>query len=116
MKERRNQLCHPQHRKPELLATAPKQVCSLDIARLLGRAKRTYFRSTSSWTFSSYVVGWMVAARATAELAKRLIADSCEKQGIDVALLEHALALPRSLRSPWAILTAGYARSNNSHL
>ncbi len=44
MKERRNQLRHPQHRKPELLATAPKQVCSLDIARLLGQAKRTYFR------------------------------------------------------------------------
>lgn len=32
--------------------------------------------------FSRYVVGWMVAPRETAELAKRLIADTCRKQGI----------------------------------
>lgn len=32
--------------------------------------------------FSRYVVGWMMAPRETAELAKRLIADTCQKQGI----------------------------------
>jgi putative transposase len=33
--------------------------------------------------FSRYVVGWMVAARESGELARRLIADTCEKQGIE---------------------------------
>jgi putative transposase len=32
--------------------------------------------------FSRYVVGWMVAGRETAELARRLIAETCDKQGI----------------------------------
>lgn len=32
--------------------------------------------------FSRYVVGWMVAHRKSAELAKRLIEASCRKQGI----------------------------------
>src|SRR2546427_13274665 len=32
--------------------------------------------------FSRYVTGWMVAMRESAELAKRLIAESCQKQGI----------------------------------
>ncbi len=33
--------------------------------------------------FSRYVVGWMIAHRESSELARRLIAASCEKQGID---------------------------------
>jgi len=32
VKERRNQLRHPQYKKPELLATAPNQVWSWDIS------------------------------------------------------------------------------------
>jgi putative transposase len=32
--------------------------------------------------FSRYVVGWMVANRESAELAKRLIAETCQKQQI----------------------------------
>ena len=32
--------------------------------------------------FSRYVVGWMVAHRESAELAERLIEESCRKQGI----------------------------------
>lgn len=37
-RERRNQLRHPPRPKPELLATAPNQVCSWDITKLLGRS------------------------------------------------------------------------------
>jgi putative transposase len=33
--------------------------------------------------FSRYVVGWMVANGESAELAKRLIADTCGKQEIE---------------------------------
>jgi putative transposase len=83
LKERRNQLRHPQYEKPELLATGPNQVWSWDITKLLGPAKWTYFHLYVILDiFSRYVVGWMVAPRETAELAKRLIADTCAKQCI----------------------------------
>jgi putative transposase len=83
LKERRNQLRHPQYKKPELLATGPNQVWTWDITKLLGPAKWTYFHLYVILDiFSRYVVGWMVAPRETAELAKRLIADTCRKQGI----------------------------------
>src|SRR5208282_6135518 len=43
VKERRNQLRHPVYHKPELLATAPNEVWSWDITKLLGPVKWTYF-------------------------------------------------------------------------
>ena len=83
LKERRNQLRHPKYKKPELLATGPNQVWSWDITKLLGPAKWTYFHLYVILDiFSRNVVGWMVAGRETAELAKRLIAATCEKQDI----------------------------------
>lgn len=83
VKERRNQLRHPDYKKPELLATAPNQVWSWDITKLLGPVKWTYFYLYVILDiFSRYVVGWMVASCESAELAKRLITESCEKQGI----------------------------------
>ena len=39
VRERRNQLRHPRHQKPELLATAPNQLWSWDITKLHGPAK-----------------------------------------------------------------------------
>ena len=81
--ERRDQLTHPAYQKPELLATAPNQLWSWDITKLKGPAKWTYFYLYVILdVFSRYVVGWMVAPRETAELAKRLIADTCGKQNI----------------------------------
>jgi putative transposase len=43
VRERRNQLSHPNHQKPELLASGPKQVWSWDITKLLGPVKWTYY-------------------------------------------------------------------------
>jgi transposase InsO family protein len=43
VRERRNQLRHPDYPKPQLVATAPNQVWSWDITKLLGPAKWTYF-------------------------------------------------------------------------
>jgi putative transposase len=81
VKERRNQLRHPVYHKPELLATAPNQVWSWDITKLLGPAKWTYFcLYVILDIFSRYVVGWMVAQGETAALAKRRIADTCAQQ------------------------------------
>ena len=42
-RERRDQLVHPAYQKPELLASAPNQLWSWDITKLLGPAKWTYF-------------------------------------------------------------------------
>ena len=44
-RERRNQLVHPQYKKPELLASAPNQLWSWDITKLRGPAKDREERS-----------------------------------------------------------------------
>jgi putative transposase len=83
VKERRNQLRHPNYQKPELLATASNQLWSWDITKLLGPAKWTYFYLYVILdVFSRYVVGWMVAHRESATLAERLIEQTCQKQQI----------------------------------
>lgn len=81
--KRRDQLIHPPYKKHELLATAPNQLWSWDITKLLGPAKWTYFYLYVVLdVFSRYVVGWMIAHRESAQLAKQLFADTCRKQAI----------------------------------
>jgi putative transposase len=83
VRERRDQLRHPNYSKPELLATGPNEVWSWDITKLLGPVKWSYFYLYVILNiFRRYVVGWMVAHRESAELAERLIEESCRKQGI----------------------------------
>ena len=80
LRERRDQLTHPPYRKPELLATGPNQLWSWDITKLRGPAKWTYYYLYVILdVFSRYVVGWMLAPRESAELAKRLIGETCRK-------------------------------------
>jgi putative transposase len=84
VKERRNQLKHPEYTKPELLAEGPNEVWSWDITKLRGPVKWTYFYLYVILDiFSRYVVGWMVAPRETAHLAQKLIRESCKKHAID---------------------------------
>lgn len=92
VRERRNQRRHPHYTKPELIATGPNQVWSWDITKLKGPVQWTYFHLYVILDiFSRLVVGWMVAHRESAELAKRLIHESCEKQAIDPGqLILHA--------------------------
>jgi putative transposase len=92
VRERRNQLRHPNYSKPELLATAPNQVWSWDITKLLGPAKWTYFYLYAILDiFSRYTVGWMVAQRESAALAQRLIDATCAKEAIEPGqLVVHA--------------------------
>lgn len=82
-RERRDQRTHPVYKKPELLATSPNELWSWDITKLMGPAKWTYFYLYVILdVFSRYVVGWMVAPRESAELARKLIEDTCGKQHI----------------------------------
>jgi putative transposase len=81
--ERRNQLRHPAYPKPRLLATAPNQAYTWDIAKLPGPAKWVAFcLYVVLDLFSRFVVGWLIAARESAALAEQLIAESCTHQGI----------------------------------
>lgn len=83
VRERRNQRRHPNYAAPQLLATAPNQLWSWDITKLLGPAKWTYFYLYVILdVFSRYVVGWLVAHRETAALAEKLIRETCLRQGI----------------------------------
>jgi len=81
--ERRNQRVHPAYAKPELLAVQPNQVWSWDITKLKGPIKWSYFHLYVILDiFSRYVVGWMIAARETAQLAEQLIAEAHTNQHV----------------------------------
>ena len=83
VRERRNQRKHPVYHKPELLAVRPNQVWSWDITKLRGPAKWTHFALyTVIDIFSRYSVGWMIAERESAELARHLVATAAASQGI----------------------------------
>jgi len=83
VRERRNQLRHPNYVKPELLATKPNELWSWDITKLLGPTKWTYYYLYVILdVFSRFVVGWLIAEREAASLASMLIAETCTRQGI----------------------------------
>jgi len=83
LRERRNQLIHPVREIPRLVATGPNQVWSWDITKLKGPLKwQYYYLYVILDIYSRYVVGWMLALRESAELAKRLVDQACENQGI----------------------------------
>jgi putative transposase len=83
VRERRNVLRHPHYQRPELLATGPNQVWSWDITKLLGPVKWSYYHLYVLLDiFSRYVVGWLIAESEKASLAKRLIAESCQRHGV----------------------------------
>ncbi len=84
VRERRNQLRHPNYTAPELLATGPNELWSWDITKLLGPRKWTYYYLYVILdVFSRYVVGWTVAYRELASIAARLIAETCERQAVE---------------------------------
>ncbi len=82
-KERRRQLVHPAHVKPELVATAPNQVYSWDITKLLTHEKFVYLHLyVIIDIFSRLVVGWLLADKESAALATRLIEETIAKNDV----------------------------------
>ena len=66
-----------------MLAIRPQEVWSWDITKLKGPAKWTCFHLYVILDiFSRYIVGWMIAARESAELAEQIIADTAHKEHI----------------------------------
>jgi putative transposase len=83
VRERRDQLTHPAYARPELLAERPNELWSWDISKLKGPATWTCFHLYVILdVFSRYCVGWTVAPRESAELAKALIGQAAEQQQI----------------------------------
>lgn len=83
VQERRRGHRRVHYAKPELVATAPNQCWSWDITKLKGPVTWQYFYLYVILDlYSRYVVGWMVAERESAVLAKQLITETCSKQGI----------------------------------
>ncbi len=100
VRERRNQAKRAHYEKPELLATKPNELWSWDITKLKGPTKWSYFYLYVIMdVFSRYVVGWMVAHRENAELAKRLISETIRKQGADPTCLTIHADRGSSMRS-----------------
>ena len=84
VRERRNRRSHPNHVKPELVATGPAQLWSWDITQLKGPAKGDYFfLYVMLDLFSRFVVGWLLAQRQNAELAQQFIRETMRKHGIE---------------------------------
>ena len=82
------------------MAEAPNQVWSWDITKLRGPVKWTYFYLYVILDiFSRYVTGWMLARRESAELARRLISESCLKQNIEADQLTIHADRGSSMRS-----------------
>jgi putative transposase len=83
VRERREQLRHPNYRKPELLAERPNEVWSWDITKLMGPTKWSYFYLYVILDiFSRRVVGWCVADAESATLFKPLLNDAIAKNNV----------------------------------
>ena len=83
VRERRNQLTHPEYHKPELLAERPNEVWTWDITDLRGPKKwNNYKLYLILDIFSRCVVGWAVFERESSALAERLLKETCKKHGI----------------------------------
>ena len=81
--DRRNLCNHRDAIKPELIATAPNQVWSWDITKLLSVNRFEYYHLYVILDiFSRYAVGWMIADRECQHLAKQLIQKTTLKYGI----------------------------------
>jgi len=81
---RRGHHRHTAYDPPRLLATAPDQVWSWDISRLVGPAPRVWFYLyviLDIW--SRKIVGWTIVTDETAAVAKQLIKVTCKRNSID---------------------------------
>lgn len=121
--ERRRQATHPAKKKPELVATHPNAVWSWDISKLLGPEKWSYYYLyVIIDIFSRYVPGWMLARAENAALAKVLLTQTLEKQGVGAnQLVLHSDRGSPMTAKPFVFLmadlgvTSSYSRPHTSN-
>jgi len=90
--QRRSQRASGKHVKPTLLATAPNQVWTWDITKLRGPLPGVFYcLYVVLDLFSRMTVGWLLAERESAELAKHLFAETVARHSVEPgALTIHA--------------------------
>ena len=82
-RQRRDQLRHPDHKRPQLVATGPNQVWSWDISNLKGPVNGLFFKLYVILDiYSRAVVGWTVSGTESGETARHLVEQCCERHGI----------------------------------
>ena len=117
LRERRDQLRHPAYARPELLASRVNEVWSWDITKLKGPATWSYYYLYAVLdVFSRYVVAWTVQQRESGEIAKDLIGQAIEQQGVARdTLTVHADRGSSMTSKPVAYLLAdlGVTRTHN---
>jgi len=108
VRERRNQLRHPEYQRPELLATGPNQLWSWDITKLKGPHKwNNFYLYVILDVYSRKIVGWLLANRESSTLAVELIRQSCHRERISREQLTVHADRGSSMRSkPVAFLLA----------
>jgi putative transposase len=115
VQERRNQLSHPPHARPELVATAPNQIWSWDITKLKGPQKWScFYLYVVLDIFSRYAVGWMLATSQSTALAERLLEETFLRYAISPGRLTvHSDRGAPMIAKPLALLLAdlGVSRS-----
>lgn len=112
--DRRNQAAHPARARPELMATKPGDVWSWDITKLRGPERGVYYDLYVILDiYSRYVVGWTVAAREDADIAKDLIEQAAQVHGAPGSL--HADRGTSMTSKPVAqlLVDLGVARSHS---
>jgi putative transposase len=83
-RERRRLATHPARVKPELAASAPRQVWCWDITKLLGPQKWTYdYLYVVIDVYSRYVTGWRLEHRESAAFAEELFATMIAREGVN---------------------------------
>ncbi len=113
-RERRRQATHPTRVKPELLATRPGQVWTWDITKLRGPDRGIYYDLYVVLDiFSRYALGWTVAAREDALIAKNLLEQAMTVHGRPVSV--HADRGTSMTNKPVAqlLVDLGVARSHS---
>jgi len=115
--ERRRLARHPEYRKPELLATEPRQVFSWDITKIRGPQKGVWFSLLVMIDiFSRYVTGWMLVRRSNAAVAEHFIAQVLKGEQIAPGqVVVHADRGPEMTAQPVCVLLdkLGVVRSHS---
>jgi putative transposase len=116
VRERRRQRQHPIYVKPELLATKPNEVWSWDITKLLGPAKWTYYYLYVVLDiFSRKAVGWLIAEKESAMLAKHLVEETCAREGVEPGQLTLHMDRGPAMKSKTLAQTMGFLGITKSH-
>lgn len=112
--ERRRQATHPARARPELVATGPGQIWSWDITKLKGPDRGVYYDLYVVLDiYSRFVVGWTIAAREDADIAKDLLEQAMGVHGVPDAV--HADRGTSMTSKPVAqlLVDLGVARSHS---